>query len=247
MKTTGKSLLAPVFQAFKAYWPAILIIQALGLSVVCSYYWIEGSAALLDRVARFKTEGGLLFASIATVISGGILPEILKRRFRPAGTTPPRATELFHQFAMWAILGVIVDRFYFLQSQLFGTSNDPATLLIKVVFDQFVFSPLIALPFIIIWFLLYEHRYSPREILRDLTFNNLWVRLLPLWTISLCFWPLMLLIVYSLPNELQFPLFLFANAAFSTLMIFIARRQGHDSSTPQKESFPSESCLPRSQ
>lgn len=225
MKQDFKTLLLPAALALRIYWPAILIIQALALAVVCSYYWIEGSAALLDQVARYKTEGGLLFAATTTVVSGGILPELLKRLFRPPGTSRPGRLELLHQFGMWAILGILVDRFYWLQAQLFGSGNDAGTLLIKVFFDQLVFTPLLSLPFIVIWFWLYENRAHLREGLRAFTFATLRARVLPLWATSLCFWPLMLLIVYSLPSKLQFPLFLFGNAAFSTLMIFVARRQ----------------------
>ncbi|MBC2601262.1 hypothetical protein [Puniceicoccus vermicola] len=228
MKTDLKSLLRPAIQALQVYWPAILIIQGLALAVVCSYYWIEGSAALLDKVAYFKTEGGLLFAAVTTVVSGGILPELLKRRFRPAGSDNPTAGELLHQFTMWAIIGLIVDRFYWFQAQIFGNGNDPATLLLKVVCDQLLFTPAFVLPFIVSWFILYEHRSNLREGLRALTFTNIRTRILPIWATSLCFWPLMLLIVYSLPSKLQFPLFLFGNAAFSTLMIFIARRQSEE-------------------
>jgi hypothetical protein len=129
---------------------------------------------------------------------------------------------------MWAILGILVDRFYWLQAWLFGAGNDPGTLLIKVFFDQFIFTPFVALPFIVTWFFLYENRSQLRRAFHILTFAKLRARILPLWATSLCFWPLMLIIVYSLPSELQFPLFLFGNAAFSTLMIFIARRHGEE-------------------
>ena len=50
-------------------------------------------------------------------------------------------------------------------------------------------------------------------------------RALQIWISCLAFWPVMLLIIYSLPQALQFTLFLFGNAAYSILLIFIARRQ----------------------
>jgi hypothetical protein len=81
------------------------------------------------------------------------------------------------------------------------------------------------MPYIVGWFLLYESRYDLRTWIARLTFKRMIDRILPLWATCLSFWPIMLLIVFSLPGELQFPLFLFGNSAFSILMIFIARRQ----------------------
>ncbi|MBC2604229.1 hypothetical protein [Puniceicoccus vermicola] len=98
-----------------------------------------------------------------------------------------------------------------------------------MIFDQLVFTPLLSIPFIVAWFLLYKHHGHLRTFWQALTFANLRSRILPLWATSLCFWPMMLLIVYNLPSQLQFLLFLFGNSAFSTLMIFIARRQGEES------------------
>ncbi len=226
MNTHFKQLYQPALQALRTHWPIILIIQALALGVVCSYYWIEGSSELFNHIARYKSSGGLLFAASTTIISGGLLPECLKRGARPSGMPAPPMTELLHQFTMWGILGVIVDRFYAIQAQLFGIGNSPSTLLIKVLFDQFVFTPLIVLPFITSWFLLYEKKGNLKQWFEALTVKDILHRMLPLWATSLCFWPVMLLIIYSLPSALQFPLFLFGNAAYSILMIFIARRQG---------------------
>jgi len=158
-------------------------------------------------------------------LSGGVFPELLKRRLRPAGEPGPSRRELLHQFAMWAILGVLVSRFYYLQELVYGSGNDAFTLILKVATDQLVFTPLVSLPFIVSWFLLYESGYRLKDWWKALTFALLWRRIQPLWATVLAFWPGMLLIIYSLPGDLQFPCFLFGNAAFSILMIFIVRRQ----------------------
>jgi hypothetical protein len=180
---------------------------------------------LLENVARWKTNGGWIFAAATTVFSGGIIPECLKCFFRPKGQVGPAKAELLHQFMMWALLGILVDALYTFQSHLFGQGANWQNLLPKVLFDQLVFTPLVCLPFIVSWFLLFEKGYALAAWLRSLTPSTLIPRILPLWITSLGFWPLMLTIVYSLPSDLQFPLFLFGNAAFSILMIFIVRRQ----------------------
>lgn len=193
--------------------------------VVFSYYWIEGSQDIFNRVADLKAKMGVFFAAACTVCSGGIIPELIKRVFRPKGTSPPSGGELMHQFVMWAWVGILVDRFYMLQNALFGDSNDAATLVIKVLADQFVFTPLVSLPLIALWFMLRESNYNFGRFRSMLSYSTIRDRVLPLWTTCLIFWPVMLCIVYSLPAPLQFPLFLLGNSAYSILMIFILRRQ----------------------
>jgi hypothetical protein len=210
------------------YWPAILLIQAISLGVVLSYYFVEGTAGLFATVAHWKQAGGRYFAAGSTIVSGGVLPELIKKRFRPASTPAPTAGEICHQFAMWGILGILIDLFYGLQITLFGAGTDPLTLLKKVCADQFIFAPFISLPFITIWFMLYEVDYAPRAFFANIRFKKIRNRVLPLWATSLCFWPVMGGIVFSLPAPLQFPLFLLGNEAISILMIFIVRRQTND-------------------
>jgi hypothetical protein len=216
---------APAWHALKTYWPAILFIQGLALALVFTYYGIESSRGAFNRIATLKMELGPLFAAICTVFSGGIFPELIKRIFRPKNITPPSGRELIHQFIMWAWVGILVDRFYMLQSTLFGDGTDAATLIIKVLADQFVFTPLICLPLITLWFMLGEAHYRLKPYRDNIRLSTIRHRVLPLWATCLIFWPVMLCIVYSLPADLQFPLFLLGNAAYSILMIFIIRHQ----------------------
>jgi hypothetical protein len=217
--------LSPARHALRTYWPAILVIQACALAVVLGYYWIEGAGDLFARIGELKARGGLLFAAASTVFSGGVFPELLKRLLRPEDSLQPGGKELAHQFIMWACLGIMVDLFYQLQTRLFGEGVGAWPLVPKLCVDQLIFTPLIALPFITIWFLLYEKDYKIKAWLQAISLPRLTARVLPLWATSLSFWPVMLLIIYSLPSLLQFPLFLFGNAAFSILMIYIIRRQ----------------------
>jgi len=228
MSSTIKKQLLPTIEAFRSYWPAILIIQLFALGIVISYYWLDETAGFYATISEIRTQGGLTFAALSTVISGGILPEPLKRFFRPKGSSPPSTFEWIHQLLMWVGLGILVERFYHLQGILFGHQNDAMTLLSKILVDQLIFTPLVSLPFIVSWFLLHESRYSIPHWIRSHSLGKMIERVLPLWLSCLIFWPVMLLIIYSLPSELQFPLFLFGNAAYSILMIFILRRQSQE-------------------
>jgi hypothetical protein len=209
-----KELLAPVRLALVSYWPLMLLIQFIGLCVTLTYFHVEGASAIFSAIARTKSEGGLFFVVTTTILSGGVLPELLKRM-----------KELIHQFVMWGSIGILVDRFYWLQGVLFGFGQDLGTLIPKILVDQLIFTPLIALPFIVSFFLLYEADYNLSRLRQHYSLRLIASRVFPLWLTCLGFWPVMLAIIYSLPQDLQFPLFLFGNAAYSILMIFIARHQ----------------------
>ncbi|MEM8868088.1 MAG: hypothetical protein AAGC73_07440 [Verrucomicrobiota bacterium] len=203
----------------------MLMIQVCALGVVLTYYFVESSQPIFEAISTSKMDGGLLFAAIATIISGGIIPEVTKRIFRPANIAAPQFRELVHQFIMWAWLGILIEAFYRYLAQLLGHGTDALTLASKVLVDQFIFTPLLSLPLIVIWFLLYESGYQPSVFAQKLRLKIIYARVFPLWATCLSFWPIMLTIIFSLPQPLQFVLFLFGNAAYSILMIFILRRQ----------------------
>ena len=189
------------------------------------YYFVDGAYVYFERIAAFKARSGTLFAAGATVFSSGVLPETLKYFFRPRHIPAPTVGEIAHQFCMWIFIGSTVDRFYWLQAQIFGDGTDAATLLKKIFVDQIIFSPILALIVPVSWYLLREVNYSPKAWKAKATPRLLYQRVIPVLGATYAFWPVMLLIIYSMPSLLQFPLFLFANGAYAILMIFIVRRQ----------------------
>ncbi|MCC5835034.1 MAG: hypothetical protein JJU20_09900 [Opitutales bacterium] len=219
-------LLRPGWEAFRTYWPLFIVIQLAALGVLLSYYLLEGTAHFYAWVGTVKTEGGWLFAGVATVLSAGIVPELLKSLQRPAHVPRPSWGEILHQLVLWFIVGCNVYFFYKLQAFMFGEGTDCLTVIKKVLVDQLLFTPWYNLPIVAAWYLWREMGYRIGPVMSALGMRFYRERVLPIWATALMFWPVMLLIVYSLPADLQFPLFLCANAAWSILMIFILRRQG---------------------
>jgi len=215
----------PSVIALRAYWPAFLAIQGAAVALVFAYFLSPAVQAACTWATDWKTRGGILFAALANILSGGVLPELIKRRTRPPGIPHPSAAELAHQWILFGILGVLVERFYALQSWFFGDGRDPWTLARKIVCDQFGYTLFVALPLVVFWFALREHRYRPLAALRALGFSGLARRVLEIFAGNTAFWIPALVCVYSLPQPLQFLLFLLLNAAWSLLLIFIARRQ----------------------
>lgn len=218
-------LLLPGLLALRAYWRVVLGIQVAAAACVLLYFTVPAVRDFCSHLAHAKASGGIAFAAAANLVSGGILPEILKWRLRPPGLPRPSTAELVHQAALFVILGVLIDVFYGLQTRWFGDSNDLRTLATKVFVDQFICTPLLTVPLVVSWFAFRERHWNPLALLSGWS-PRLWLqRCLPLWVSVLGYWIPVLCAIYALPADLQFVAYLFVNCAWAILMIFIARRQ----------------------
>lgn len=212
-------------RGLRIYWPAFLGIQLAAFLLAGLFFINPAMREFCLVLADWKLRGGLAFAALANVISGGVVPELLKTRFRPPGMPAPTATELLHQFVLFAVLGAAVDIFYRVQSVIWAGSEGWRALAGKILLDQFGFTPFVALPFLVLWFLWREMDYNLAMTWRAATFTRVWGRVGEILISNIFFWVPVLLAVYSLPGPLQFLLFLVVNSAWCILLIFIARQQ----------------------
>ncbi|MEM7671861.1 MAG: hypothetical protein AAF212_00825 [Verrucomicrobiota bacterium] len=228
-KRTALHIFVDVFQpgvrAFHAYWRVILAFQFCGLIFVVGFYQLEIVRDAAALVTTLQAQGGVLFVALSNVVSGAVIPETVKLRFRAKVEAPITWKDFFFRCTLMGLGGIIVFYFYRFQESLFGSNVDALTLLKKILFDQLVFSPFVGLPFIVIGFMLHESNYQWKIFTRELRLKNLCARVIPLWATALSFWPIMLTLIYSLPGPLQFTLFLFASAAWSLIMVLLASKQ----------------------
>lgn len=207
-------------------------IQAGAALFLAVYFLSPGVREACEVMASWKKAGGWWFAAIMTVISGVMIPELLKWKLRPAGLPRPTAGEFLHQAGIFAILGAMVDQFYQLQTVWFGPAAGLGILLLKIFVDQFLYSLFLTNPLTVLWFLWREQGYDGVGTLRAIRPGLFQERVLPMWATGLVFWTPLLLGLYALPVGLQFVAFLFANCAWGILMVFIARRQIESRGTP---------------
>src|SRR5205807_2078722 len=107
---------------------------------------------------------------------------------------------------IYAVVAVEVDYFYRFQASLFGSGNDWPTLLKKDVVDMAIFTPILSIPSAVILFEWRNAGFSWKNLatrLRsDFYRTKIFPALIPCWA----FWIPMLLCVYAMPSNLQFPL-----------------------------------------
>lgn len=199
-----------------------LLVQAVAVALAAVYYLAPGAPAALAGVARLKREGGLPLAALANAVAGAILPELARVA---TGRKRTGGDEMAFQLLFFAALGAYVDLLYRALGAVWGDAPDLATVGKKVTFDQLVSSPLVTIPFSAFAFVWKDSGFSlarTRNTFR--AEGGFLARYLPTLVTCWGFWAPVLVAVYAMPADLQFPLFLAAQAAWTLLLLHLNDR-----------------------
>jgi hypothetical protein len=216
------SPLAAGTAALRRFWRPFLLIQTSAALLAIAYRVSVPFREACALAAAWKTAGGLPVAAATSAVAGGLLPELAKlvtdrRRSGVRG----RGGEVLFNIAFFAFDGIVIDLLYRGEARLFGSDAQLRTVIEKVAFDQFVFSPLWSI-FIVLLFLWRQRGYSLAATLPALGRGFYQARVVPLIVPNWLFWIPMVSIIYALPVGLQFLLFVPALGAWSLIMVFIA-------------------------
>ncbi len=213
----------PGLQAIKDHLKPFLLIQVCAAILVVAYYQSPAIQAFSASLASIKVHGGYVFAALSTAFAGVFLPELFKAITRDQRRYGLR--ELAFNAFIFALNGVLVDWFYRLQGVIFGDSNSFGTIVMKVLVDQIVFAPFIAVPVVLTLFQWRDLGFDTRGTFKALGPRFMLNRVLPVQIVGWAYWFPMVSAIYALPLNLQFILFLFAEAAWSLLLVHVAKGQ----------------------
>jgi len=216
------SPLAAGAAALRRFWRPFLLIQSGAALLAIAYRVSVPFREACALAAAWKTAGGLLLSAAISALAGGLLPEIAKLAAdRGRSTLRGRGGEVLFNTAFFAFDGVVIDLLYRGEARLFGGTAQLSTVVEKVAFDQFVFSPLWSM-LIVLLFLWRQRGYSWAATRPAIGPGFYQSRVVPLIVPNWLFWIPMVSIIYALPVALQFLLFVPALAAWSLIMVFIA-------------------------
>ena len=183
-----------------------LLLQAVMGGVLSLYLLHDGTRQFLVRVAEVKYETGYWFAFVSYLISAALLPEILRVVFFQGGkATRSNLWNFLTAAPFWGLMGMLVDLFYRGQALWFGVGHDGLTILIKVLVDQFLFSPFLSSPLSVGYFSWRDLHFSvpaARSIFRPGFYFD---RIFPVQVAGWCIWIPGVCLVYFMPSELQIP------------------------------------------
>lgn len=211
----------PGLQAVRDHIKPFLAIQICVVLAVVAYYQIPSFAEFAGTLASWKVAGGLVFSFLSTMVAGAVFPEVFK-----ALTRDPRRLP-FPEFAYMCLVfggnGILVDVFYQLQSYLFGDEANFRTVAIKVFVDQAIASWLLFQSYFLLMMLFRRSGFNIARMRDGLRMNPFFHQIWPIMVVGWAFWIPALCGIYALPANLQFVLFLFVQAAWSLIVVHVAK------------------------
>jgi hypothetical protein len=220
-RSTPHPLLIGLRAARANLWPG-LFVQGLMLALVLTYYKAPWTRPWFDWLAELKRRGGFVFSATAAVVAGAILPETLKILFFQRGrANRNNLREFLFAAPFWAMLGLCVDALYRGQNLWFGTDPTFATLVKKVVVDQFIYNPVFAAP-VTVWAYEWKNRGFGFHAFGGMFTARFYAeKVMPALIATWGVWIPLVSLIYSLPPLLQTPLFSLALCFWVLLVAYI--------------------------
>lgn len=211
------SLWREAIQAIRTNMIPGIVLWAIATAVVLSYYFWEPSRPFFETLARWKSDGGFLYSIVATGLFAGLIPYLVLKAL-PATRSGATLGALVFMVGFWAYRGLEIDLLYRFQGVMFGNQASVPTVAAKVAFDLFVYN--------VVWaaslqLLAYHWKNSGFRFSAFAGFDwkGYFTRSLPVALVSTwVVWLPVVSLTYSLPANLQIPLFNLA-ACFWALVV----------------------------
>jgi hypothetical protein len=202
-----------------------LLLQAVALGVVLSYYYLPAAHDWFGQLAHWRTKGGYAFSALASALCGGLLP-FLYLRFSADDRTDYPWTHVIFFSLFWAWKGAEVDLLYRTLSSLYGDEASVSTIIRKVATDQFGFNVFYATPVGNLLFAWKDAGFRWTPVMDDVRRGQWYARrVLPVLISVWALWIPVVSCVYALPSALQIPLFNVVLCFWSLLFAHLTARQ----------------------
>lgn len=182
-----------------------LALQAGALALVLAYYNHAATRAWFERLTAFRAEEGFIFGIISTGLFGGLIP-LLYLRSRCATRGRYTWAQGLALIVFWAYKGLEIELFYRFLARFVGEQADLTTITTKMVIDQFIYCPLLAVPLTVIAYAWVDSRQGGTPVMEDFRQPH-WYgrRVLPFLISNLGVWVPTVCLIYALPTPLQLP------------------------------------------
>ncbi len=192
-------------------------LWAVAAAVVLAYYQVPATQGGFAAVSGWKQTHGYLFSAVANGIAGGVLPWLIAAAL---GRGVTRADLLFLT-ALCAWRAIEVDTLYRLQDHWFGPGTGAGTVAIKVAVDQLTYSALWSAPTTIAALAWRDGGFTAAALRRALSWPTIAGSWWPLVAANWMVWTPTCAFVYSLPADLQIPLFCLASCFWMLVVLVI--------------------------
>ena len=198
-----------------------LVLQSVAVIIVAAYFLWPAARAAMESVAAFKGRIGIWYPIISTSFFAGTLPLLMQRLQRGGRVEGWNVWPFYALF--WAGIGIIVDYFYLWQSRWFGNEVNFETIAKKVLVDEFIFSPFLAMPLICVGFAWKDNGFSFTRTRESLGRKWFVVRVFPMIVAAWIVWIPTVSLIYSLPLALQFPVQNVVQCVWALILMFLTK------------------------
>lgn len=183
--------------------PGLLLWCGLVLLLV-SYLWSPAVQSGLAQWGAAKQAWGYPGSFVTYAAFAVLVPELLAWAVLRQPVPKTIVGDMGFAILVFGFIGISVDMLYSVQVALFGSGNDAATIVKKMLFDQLVYSPVSN--FFMVAVFIWKDQGFRLGALRYFTSAEFWgQRYLPVIIAVWCVWGPGVLVIYFMPTALQFP------------------------------------------
>ena len=201
-----------------------LLLWALALCIIMSYYFVPVMQSFCGGVAAIKIRGGVGLAMVSTGLFGGAIPSIVQQ-IRPAFRRQQTLRHLPFFTLFWAYKGFEVDWLYKIQAMIFGDNKEFLTVVFKVLVDQFVYVPLLGVTTVVLGYTWKNNHYRFKGYRSALGKGWYLRKVLPLMVANCLIWIPAVSLIYCLPLPLQLPVQNLVLCFFSLVVFFLTGKK----------------------
>jgi hypothetical protein len=185
--------------------PAIFALSAI-LVLAITYFYLPAFQSAYNQIAVLKMKMGVLFPFLGMGLSVAILSETIKICSNKSKRwTRSNTANFISLFLMFGIIATAKEPIFQLLAHLYGNDANPATIIKKVFFDQFVWTLLLVCPAQSLLYSWKAHGYSMKSLYEECpTFSEFFaLKIVPALIQNWCFWAPASAIIYCFPTDLQ--------------------------------------------
>lgn len=213
------------WRAAKANFLPGSLVPLVMVAVLLAYFYHAPSRAFIEQMAEVKARWGMWFSALAGIVAGAFVPEIMRVVLFQRGRVERRNFEnLLFTIPVWCLMGLCVDLLYRYQVVWFGDEAKVSVVLAQTLVDQFLYNPFFAQPFLV-W--IYDwrnggYRAPKNAFSRHYYMYHVLPALIAGWTV----WIPVVIVLYTLPEPVQVPLFALALSLWVMIFTWMTENKG---------------------
>ncbi len=214
------------YQALRTNFSAAIVLQVIMVIIAGLYFLVEESRPVFEQIASWKKESVWWEIFLISGLMIGVLSEFFRVYCVDQGKwNRNHVLDMIFKFFLMGFIYTMTSYFYQFQNYIFTESSSIAVLIKKITFEFFVFSFFVTVPIQVVAFQWRDCGFKLTGLLNSFGSLKLFFieKHLPMWIGIVVFWSLTDVVIYSMPEALQYPVCLTAGMIWGILIVNISK------------------------